>query len=421
MRRDLDRHRVGPSMGDAEFLGLSARILETFGEARRREGDSAAVNIALGEVHLLRQEYGPAVDCFTRALATDPRSVRAYLARATARIEAILRDAPPAPPGADPEPPGSADEREVIAADLNAAAQHGSDAGTKTLVHGLLCLLQGNYQGAAVHLREEANRTVSEPELWHLIALCALRCGENLMAEEAFGKLQNLRPWDGGAWSYRGMARFYLGRLDGAREDFDEAVRKSPERPEVHFFRSWFRIQSGSFPEAHADIAEAIRLDPDAHEYPAMQAELYCLEERWPLAIEAARRTTELAPDFWKVHQLMALVYRRAGEPAKALEPLSRALALCPARSELHSLRGDLHLRLDLLDEALEDFDRCVDLDPRNPLHYLHRGFIHERRRDSASAAADWTVALSIAPNDWEHRVQVKQLLAQSGPPESKP
>ena len=62
------------------------------------------------------------------------------------------------------------------------------------------------------------------------------------------------------AYSNRGLAYHYLGQLDRAIEDYDEAIRLNPNLAETYYNRGRAYKEQGKKAEAIADFEKSIAL-----------------------------------------------------------------------------------------------------------------------------------------------------------------
>ena len=113
--------------------------------------------------------------------------------------------------------------------------------------------------------------------------------GEHGLAVEDYGRVIQFSPGDPSAYVYRGVARFALGRLEEAIQDFDEALRLSPEHPgtahnHTHTLpplaynnRGSAYYQLGRIERAIEDYDRAIQLSPRSAEFYVNRALAYAL------------------------------------------------------------------------------------------------------------------------------------------------
>jgi tetratricopeptide (TPR) repeat protein len=60
----------------------------------------------------------------------------------------------------------------------------------------------------------------------------------------------------------RGLANYHMGRLDEAKQDYDDAIKRNPDDSLVFFNRGNVYLNKGDFDLAHVDFDTAIAKEP---------------------------------------------------------------------------------------------------------------------------------------------------------------
>ena len=90
----------------------------------------------------------------------------------------------------------------------------------------------------------------------------------------------------------------------------------------------------------------------------------------------------------------------RKGQLDKAMQHCNNALLENPQHVEAYYWRGRCHDTLAKFSEAAADFSRAIELDPNNAISLLWRGFINPRNlKDLQKANPDHTTDTQVAPN----------------------
>jgi len=126
----------------------------------------------------------------------------------------------------------------------------------------------------------------------------------------------------------QGVNKFERGDYSGAIEDFSEAIRLSPNEPDIYTNRGLARASQGDFQGAIADYNKAIRINPN-------------------YASGYLRR---------------GIVYGTLKEYEKAISDYEQALRIDPTMGEAYYNRGNIRRRLQENEAALADFQKAAEL-----------------------------------------------------------
>jgi len=267
-----------------------------------------------------------------------------------------------------------------------------------------------------------------------------------------YSRVININDRESRAYAGRGLC--YLMKADYARAlpDLESAATLDSSNPEAFVQLAVVNDFKGNFKASSSNFEKAISLMPQLATRPMIR----CLYIDKPgITVEQARASADdiieacntffkNAPDF-----LTSLVYikrgtgfRFKGEYDKAIDNFETARRLNPQflaiQSHLmaaYNSRGQMHFSKKEYKEAYEDVTTAINIDPRNPVPYInrcvinlygrkdydhaledcnaairlsdkssmaynHRGFAYEMKKNREAAAADYSKALEIDPNN---------------------
>ncbi len=224
-----------------------------------------------------------------------------------------------------------------------------------------------------------------------------------------------------------------------------EALRLSPQQPEVRYAVALIYQGTGRPKEALAELEAVSTVRPFSDEVPRLMGRLYAdmgrVDEgmaalkraidlrpgywnnhaslgnvafragRYDDATAAFRRFTELRPDSASAHQRLGTAYHAAGDVAAALASYERALAIAP-NANAYSNVGTLHYDERRYKEAIAAYQRAVALAPRDPS--LHRNLGDALRREGQVRAARDAYLRAIALASDALRVNPKDVTAMN-------
>ena len=164
---------------------------------------------------------------------------------------------------------------------------------------------------------------------------------------------------------WRGIARVQLNRVNAARADFAEAIKRAPDRARAYAERAGLNLRSDN-PAALTDIAMALRIEPN--------------EPRW---------------------QALAVRINLATGDAVAAERFATAALAAPSpEADLLLLRAKARLGLGRFTEAAEDATARLAAAPSDAEALLLRSDAQLGRGDAAAALADVETALGLRAGD---------------------
>ncbi|MGB8985139.1 MAG: tetratricopeptide repeat protein [Candidatus Sulfotelmatobacter sp.] len=196
----------------------------------------------------------------------------------------------------------------------------------------------------------------------------------------------------------RGIRFFNERAWDRAITHFDEALRETPEDPELHNYRARALEALGRPDEALQAIERALAMDPDNVADLRNRALLLRRLGRLPDALTALEMLLVRTPD-----DIDALVKRvhTLSELERREEALTRAEDLLrrhPDNPLALNARGIVLERLGRYDEALAEFDRMLAMRPGDTDAINNRGMIQARLGHWGDALASYDRSLSIEP-----------------------
>ncbi|MFQ5483056.1 MAG: tetratricopeptide repeat protein, partial [Nitrospinaceae bacterium] len=155
---------------------------------------------------------------------------------------------------------------------------------------------------------------------------------------EAAGK----NPDDPNPLSMWGHYLEAAGRLEEARQRYQEALQIDGQHAPSHFRLGRLYLKMGMQPRAEAALKKAVELDPKAPEYLETLAS-YFLEQQRPMeAIDMLERVSVLQPDRMDLYVRLGNLYQKQGHHREAADRYWEAASIEPGNSEVHRHLRDL-------------------------------------------------------------------------------
>lgn len=168
----------------------------------------------------------------------------------------------------------------------------------------------------------------------------------------------------------RTLADMYrnLGRFDEAEPLYARLIEQSPGDWRLYFARGAARERLGRWPEAEADFQEALRLSPDQPDVLNYLGYSWVDRgERLQEGLALVQRAVELRPLSGAIIDSLGWAYFRLGDYPRALELLERAVELEPADPTLNDHLGDVYWRVGRRIEARFQWERALGFEPEAP------------------------------------------------------
>lgn len=171
----------------------------------------------------------------------------------------------------------------------------------------------------------------------------------------------------------RGVARYHLGRDDGAIEDYNKAIELKDDLAGAYNNRGLVKFQQGHDQEAISDFDKAITLEPNHAQAHNNRGKVMC----------------HLGDKFGQMEYYLSAqvdyLWATRHDPNYA--------------NPFYNL-GCIQLRLRLLREALESFSRVIDIQPRNAKAFCKRGQVYAVLREEEKARSAFLKAKELAEGD---------------------
>ncbi|MEM9450213.1 MAG: serine/threonine-protein kinase [Cyanobacteria bacterium P01_E01_bin.6] len=220
---------------------------------------------------------------------------------------------------------------------------------------------------------------------------------QHLLAQEDFARAIELDDRQATPFYYRGNVRYFLNDLEGALEDYTQAIQRDPEGTlKAYVNRGNVRAELGDDNGAIIDYNKAIERDPNL-------ADAYlnrCLSrsniQEHQLAIADCSQAIRLEPDSVLAYQNRGLVRRRVGEPIGAIQDFNIAINLDPNDPDPYYNRGLAREEVGELAGAIADYTQAITLDPNHTFAYYDRAIVKMGKRDFEGALEDLEIAAKL-------------------------
>ena len=228
----------------------------------------------------------------------------------------------------------------------------------------------------------------------------ALSEGRYAQAIENFNVLSQLDTADYWTFFFRGIAKYNLGDLRGAKNDFDRSVRLNPVFTDGFHYRGITESRFGNYSEALSDLQRALELRPG---YPGLyfsRGVTYFLAQQFDNAIKDFDRYIRREPKDPSAYLNRGASYLFLGDTLKAVSDYNKAIKLDRFDPEGYIRRGRLYASQGQHELAIEDMNKAIELDTANTFAYFNRAIMLYEQEKYRQAMDDLNRVLEDEPGN---------------------
>ena len=228
----------------------------------------------------------------------------------------------------------------------------------------------------------------------------ALADGKYAQAIENFNILLQLDKNDYWTCFFRGIAKYNLGDLRGAKADFDMAVQINPVFTSGYHYRGITESRFGNYDQALADLQTAIDLRPGSEGLYFSRGVTYFLSQQFELAVSDFDKYIRKQPKDPSAFLNRGASHLFLGDTAKAFSDYNKAIKLDRFDPEGYVRRGRLYAETKDYVSAISDMDMAIGLDTLNTFAYFNRAIMYYELQDYRKAMADLNKVLEDEPGN---------------------
>ena len=228
----------------------------------------------------------------------------------------------------------------------------------------------------------------------------ALSEGKYARAIENFNVLSQLDTTDYWTFFFRGIAKYNLGDLRGAKRDFDRSVRINPVFTNGYHYRGITQSRFGNYDAALTDFQTAIDLRPGYDGLYFSRGVTYFLSQQFDKAVSDFDRYIRKEPKDPTAYLNRGASWLFLGDTLKAVTDYNKAIRLDRFDPEGYVRRGRLYATQGKYDLAIADMDRAIELDTANTFAYFNRAIMHYEQEQYRDAMADLNRVLEDEPSN---------------------
>lgn len=228
----------------------------------------------------------------------------------------------------------------------------------------------------------------------------ALADGKYAQAIEHFNVLSRLDSTDYWSFFFRGIAKYNLGDLRGAQNDFDASVRLNPVFTNGFHYRAITESRFGDYDAAFRDFDRALELRPGQTGIFFSRGVANFLARKFEDAVSDFDYYIKKEPKDPAAYLNRGASYLFLNDTTRALEDYNRAIRLDRLDPEGFVRRARVYADQKRYEEAIADLDHAISLDKENTFAYFNRALLYYEVRRYNEAVADLNTVLAYEPGN---------------------
>jgi tetratricopeptide (TPR) repeat protein len=366
-----------------------------YAEAVRLRSDFVAALIGLGQVNLLKRDFGAAIEAADSALSFEANNIPAKVLKSNAllqnrnlkqarlELEGYLRQAPDSPDLQFQMALVNFHEQRFAEAEATFRALSARYPNDPRLIWGVAEVYMRTKRGreALQFLQEEMKKYPDNPRMQYAVASIALRTGEFGLAESLYRQLLMLQPKNLDIHLRLGETLRQAGQLQPAIEIMRKAVQLEPNNPGANLQLAMTLDAAGLQRESLPLYETIVKVQPDN-----------------PIAL----------------NNLAYMLAEDGRDLDQALTYAQRARQQRPNDPDIADTLGWIYIRKNLSDNAIRIFRELTAKHDKNPIYHYHLGMALYQKGDRGGARQSLQQALTLRPSK-NYEDKIRELLGKVG------
>lgn len=202
------------------------------------------------------------------------------------------------------------------------------------------------------------------------------------------------------AYQYRAITQSRMGLYNEALSDFEKALSIRPTMAGLYYSRGVTYFLNQQFDKAIKDFDQFVRIEPRDPSAYINRGTSYLYLKDTTKAIANYNRAIEVNPYHSDGYMRRGLVYLMGGKYAQSIPDLDKTIELSPDEAYPYFYRGMAFAYMDKVMMALDDFDSSIMRDSSNSVTFFNRALLRSQIGDFNRAIDDYTRVARSNPNN---------------------
>jgi tetratricopeptide (TPR) repeat protein len=276
---------------------------------------------------------------------------------------------------------------------------------------GRVAMTQGRYADAQAAFDQALALDAGDLEAKFLVGTALVREHQFEKALEIFdavGKVDRDLP---GLALERGLLFQESGRTEEALREYEGALAKAPNDPDLMLRVGCGKADAGSGDEAEKLLRKVLGQRPNSAETHYCLGRAIMAKADFGEALKEFSRAVQIDPNHAEYHLYVGWAANEMGQLAKAQVALKKALDLDQGLADAYWQRGVLRLRETRARDAIEDLTKALQLRPSRYEAHADLALAYYDLGKEDLALAEWQKAIAADSNRAEWRYHYGKLL----------
>ena len=239
-----------------------------------------------------------------------------------------------------------------------------------------------------------------QPQMYHNRADAYVGLGQYDKALQDYGVALKVNPKDIKALTSSASCLLQLGRYGKAISEYNLVLALDPHNSDGYLGRGYCYQKQKNFTQAAKDFQTVLTQSPRNKEALCYRARLYADQGLLSKAFEDLAVVLQLDPSYERALIMAAVLYTSKGDYAQAVKDYNQAqkvahfketLTLCLARASVYG-------KMKEYEKAAADYTTAIGLAPNDYRPYLSRAQCYQQLKDFKKAIADCSTAAKLSP-----------------------
>lgn len=265
-----------------------------------------------------------------------------------------------------------------------------------------------NYYDASQNFLEVVKINPSYSDAWFMLSDCSYKLGEYDLALSYLENAEKYEKNNSKIQNLKGMIFLALGKIDDAKNIFNEVLRKYPNDVDAHFGLAEIELYDGKFSGAESQYLEALRRQ-NTNRKALLSLSLICAEMgNYSQAENYLRQALQYYSGEPEVHYLASIINLKQKNYSNAEKHARIAVELNGNYLKAYELLASILYFQARYDDVLDLCDFLISRNRNNSSAWYLKGVTQSKLGNENDAIETWSVGLNIAPRDELMRFQME-------------
>ena len=273
-----------------------------------------------------------------------------------------------------------------------------------------------NWYDASQYYLEVVKENPAYSDAWFRLSNCCYRLGEYDLAFQYLENAERYEKSNASIQNMKGMILLSLGRIEDARQIFNEVLKKYPNDIDAHFGLAEIELYEGKYSGAELQYSEALKRQ-SANRKALLSLALLCAEQkRYAQSEKYLRQAMQYYSGESEVHYLAAVIYNMKGDFASAEKHERIAVEIKGDYEPAYELLANTLYSQKRYSEVIDLCDYLILKNRKNQSAWYLKGLAQEKLGLTSDAIATWAAGLQALPQDELMRMMLELNVRNSLP-----